>query len=135
MKRDMDLCRKILIEVEKRPTTTESDLVVIEGYSTGEVGHNAWLLNQGGLLEGIDVTGAGDSVDLFAPRCLTYQGHDFLEHARDDTRWKTAKDMLASIGGAATLQAMKTTLEAVTKAGLDALAKAGNGPLTSILLL
>ena len=118
MKRDMDLCRKILIEVEKRPTTTAPDLVVIEGYSTGEVGYNAWLLNQGGLLEGKDVTGTGDSVDLFAPRCLTYQGHDFLEHARDDTRWKKAKDMVASFGGAATLQVMKTALEAVTKAGL-----------------
>ena len=127
MKRDMDLCRKILIEVENRPTTTAPDLVVIEGYSTGEVGHNAWLLNQGGLLEGIDVTGAGDSVDLFAPRCLTYQGHDFLEHARDDTRWKTAKDKLASIGGPMTLQAMKTILEALTKAGLEALTKAGMG--------
>ena len=121
----MDLCRKILIEVEKRPTTTESDLVVIEGYSTGEVGYNAWLLNQGGLLEGIDVTGAGDSVDLFAPRCLTYQGHDFLEHARNDTRWKTAKDKLVSTGGPMTVQAMKTILDALTKAGLDALTKAG----------
>ena len=121
----MDLCRKILIEVEKRPTTTESDLVVIEGYSTGEVGYNAWLLNQGGLLEGTDVTGAGDSVDLFAPRCLTYQGHDFLEHARNDTRWKTAKDKLVSTGGPMTVQAMKTILDALTKAGLDALTKAG----------
>ena len=119
----MDLCRKILIEVENRSTTTAPDLVVIEGYSTGEVGHHAWLLNNAGLIEGIDVTGAGDSVDLFAPRCLTYQGHDFLEHARNDTRWERAKDILANNGGPFTLQAMKTILEALTKAGLEELMK------------
>ncbi len=121
----MDLCRKILIEVEQWPTTTAPDLVVIEGYSTGEVGHHAWLLYNAGLIQGNDVTGAGDSVDLFAPRCLTYQGHDFLEHARNDTRWERAKDIVVNNGGPMTLQAMKTILEALTKAGLEALTKGG----------
>ena len=74
MKRDMDLCRKILLEIESWPTTTAPDIVVIEGYSTGAVGYNAWLLADQGLIEGIDVTGAGDEVHVFAPRCLTAKG-------------------------------------------------------------
>ena len=43
-----------------------------------------------GLLEGQDVTGLGVSVHQYRPRCLTYKGHDFLEHARNETRWLTA---------------------------------------------
>ena len=125
----MDLCRKILIEIESWPTTLGTQPVEIDGYTDEQIGYNAWLLADAGFIEGEDRIGDGDRVHGFAPRCLTYQGHDFLEHARDDTCWKKAKDMVASFGGAATLQVMKTALEAVTKAGLDALAKAGNGPL------
>ena len=69
MKRDMDLCRKILIEVESWPT-------------------NAWLLAEEDLIQGLDLTGDGDDVHRYAPRCLTYKGHDFLEHARNDARWR-----------------------------------------------
>ncbi len=111
----MDLCRKILIEVENRPTTT-ADLVVIEGYSAGEVGYNAWLLNDGGLIEGEDRTGDGEPVRLFAPRCLTYRGHDFLDHARDDTIWQKAMDKAASVGGAMTFQMMLMILKPLVEA-------------------
>ena len=110
MKRNMDLCRKILIEVESWPTTTGPDLVVIEGHSTDAVGYHAWLLADQGLIEGIDVTG-GNPVDLFAPRCLTAKGHDFLEYARDDTIWQKAKDKAMSLGGTMTIQAMLMILK------------------------
>ena len=39
------------------------------------------------------------------------KGHDFLEHARNDTRWKKAKDKVMRLGGAVTLQVMKIVLE------------------------
>ena len=107
----MDLCRKILIEVESWPTTTAPDIVVIEGYSAGAVGYNAWLLADQELIEGMDMTGAGDAVDIFAPRCLTAKGHDFLEHARDDTIWQKAKAKLASLGGPMTTQTLLMILK------------------------
>lgn len=127
MKRDMDLCRKILIEIESWPTTLDPQHVEIEGYTFEQIGYNAWLLAEEGLIEGRNTIGDDQRVHSYAARCLTYRGHDFLEHARNDTRWETAKDKLASMGGPMTLQAMKTILEALTKAGLDALLKAGTG--------
>ena len=110
MKRDMDLCRRILLEVEQWPTTLEPREVEIDGYSPDQVDYHAWLLGEEGLIEGLDVTGDGDSVHRYLPKCLTYRGHDFLEHARDDTRWKAAKDQLRSVGGAMTIQMLQNVL-------------------------
>ena len=111
MKRDMDLCRKILIEVESWPTTLAPQHVVIEGYTQEQVGHHAWLLAEEGLIEGEDATGMGQTVDSYMPRCLTFRGHDFLEHARDDTRWTRAKDEIVKHRGAMTIQVIKMVLE------------------------
>ena len=123
----MDLCRKILFEIESWPTTVGPRNVEIEGYTDEELGYNTWLLAEEGLIEGKETTGIGQRVHSYRPRCLTPWGHDFLEHARNETRWKTAKDKLVSTGGPMTIQAMKTILEALTKAGLEALTKGGMG--------
>ena len=82
MKRDMDLCRKILLSVEAREGTVGPEEVSIEGYTEGQIGYHAKLLADQGLLEGRDITGVGGSTHRYAPRCLTYAGHDFLEAAR-----------------------------------------------------
>ena len=71
MKRDMDLCRQILLAVESWPTTLVPTSVRIDGRSPDDVHYNAWLLAQEGLIEGFDLTGDGDSVHRFAPSCLT----------------------------------------------------------------
>ena len=44
MKRELDLCRQILTEVEKWPTTVTPTKAEIEGYSDDEVNYNVWLL-------------------------------------------------------------------------------------------
>ena len=124
----MDLCRQILIEIESWPTTLAPTNVEIEGYTADDVGYNASLLAQQGLIEGRRRgAGAGCAVHGFAPRCLTDKGHDFLEHARNDTRWERTKDILANNGGPMTIQAMKTILESLTKAAVEGLTKAGMG--------
>ena len=110
MKRDMDLCRKILLSVEAREGTVGPEEVSIEGYTEGQIGYHAKLLADQGLLEGRDITGVGGSTHRYAPRCLTYAGHDFLEAARDDTRWKKAKAEVAAKGLPVTLEVMKRVL-------------------------
>ena len=111
MKRDMDLCRQILIEVESWPTTLAPQDVEVEGYTKEQIGYNAWLLAEEGLIEGVESTGMGQSVHRYMPRCLTYGGHDFLEHARDDTIWRKAKEKAASLGGTVTVQTMLMILK------------------------
>ena len=98
MKRDMDLCRKILLSVEAREGTVDPVDVELEGYTDSQIGYHAKLLAAQGLLEGEGFTGHGDSTHCYKPRCLTYKGHDFLEAARDDTRWRKAKAEIAEEG-------------------------------------
>ena len=110
MKRDMDLCRKILLSVEARESTVSAVEVEIEGYTGGQIGYHSKLLVDQGLLEGLDFTGAGVSTHSYGLQCLTYQGHDFLEAARDDTRWKKAKAEIAEQGLPVTFDVMKVVL-------------------------
>ena len=63
MKRDMDLCRKILLSVEARESTVDIGWVEVESYTDGQVGHHVKLLAEGGLLEALDCTGQGDDID------------------------------------------------------------------------
>ena len=121
MKRNMDLCRKILIEVESWPTTLESKEVKIAEYSPDEVHYNAWLLAEEDLILGLDLTGDGDDVHRYAPSCLTYKGHDFLEHARNDARWRKVTEQIASVGGAMTTKILQLALEKSMKGELSAL--------------
>ena len=73
MKRDMDLCRKILLSVEAREGTVGPEEVSIEGYTEGQIGYHAKLLADQGLLEGRDITGVGGSTHRYAPRlCLLF---------------------------------------------------------------
>ena len=121
MKRDMDLCRKILLKIEAWPTTLAPKPVQVEGYTQEQVGYHAWMLAEEGLIEGADTTGMGQAVHSFLPRCLTYEGHDFLEDARNDTRWKRAKDALAKLGGPMTVAAFRTVLQQITATDISKL--------------
>ena len=110
MKRDIDLYRKILLSVEAREGTVGPEEVEIEGYTEGQIGYHAKLLADQGLLEGQDITGLGVSTHHYAPRCLTYAGHDFLKAARDDTLWEKVKAEVAAKGLPVTLEVIKSVL-------------------------
>ena len=106
----MDLCRKILLSVEARESTITPVEVELEGYTAGQIGYHSKLLVDQGLLEGLDFSAGEASAHTYGLRCLTYKGHDFLETARDDTRWRKAKAVIAEEGLPVTLDVMKSVL-------------------------
>ena len=108
MKRDMDLVRKILFAVEAREARWEK--LEIEGHSFEEVGYHCCLLIDAGLALGVD-----QKLDQTPERTcritsLTNAGHDWLDAAREDTRWKQAKSIFATMGGV-TLDVAKSILK------------------------
>ncbi len=115
MKRDMELYRKILREVETWPTTCSPKEVEIEGFTQDQIGYHAWMLAEEGLLDGLDMTGADYPVHVYSPRCLTPKGHDFLEVAQDDTRWKKAKDAIMERGLPLTVKVLGMVLQEYVK--------------------
>ena len=96
----MDLDRKILMAVEEHEHGFAPRDVPFDGYSEEQVGYHAYIMIEGGLVEGADVTTRGsDSPEAIITR-LTWAGHEFVESAREPSRWQQAKDLIGKVGGA-----------------------------------
>jgi hypothetical protein len=96
MKRNLDLVRSILLEIESWPADTHGKGVEIEGYSHEEVTYNAFLLHDAGYIDAIvSKTMGGNSI---YPTQLTWNGHEFLDEARDKTTWEKAKSVVTKVG-------------------------------------
>jgi hypothetical protein len=108
MKRDMDLIRAVLIEVEKLPFDGSFHDIFVQGHSEEEISYHVLLSHEAGLIDAIDLSSTQGV--CWRPKRLTYEGHEFLDAARNDTVWKRAKETLLSTSGAITLEAMKVLL-------------------------
>ena len=110
MRRDYDLIRFILLEVEekcdgKRPL--EIDLSA-SGYSAEQVSYHVRQLHEAGYVRGQIVGGRiGPEPERCVVFALTGSGHDFLESIRSDTVWNTIKAKLQSNGLTVALDTLK----------------------------
>ena len=99
MKRDMELVRAILFEVEKLPPLTHRR-ITIEGYDMQSVAYHCEMLYQRGLIKEYH----GDEIDQldgvidFWVEDLTWAGHDFLDKIREDTTWNKTKKVIKDKG-------------------------------------
>src|SRR5450432_1997113 len=105
MKRDMDLIRTILLEVEKS-TSPGGRQIKLPDHSREELYYNAQLAQDAGL---IDARFAPGSTDFHVLR-LTNAGHEFLEAARNDTLWAKAKEIAIKKTGTLTAEGVKVAL-------------------------
>lgn len=114
MKRDMDLARQIMLELEKSPYTGGWLHTSVEGHSQEEVNYHVMLLAKPGLVEAQEhETLSLSSVAEWLPISLNMEGHDFLEAAKNETIWRKAKKFIQDKGGALTFEVVKTVLAQV----------------------
>jgi hypothetical protein len=92
------------LEVEQQPYIWVGYDLEIEGYSKEEVDYHNLLLKEAGLI--VLENGA---LGEYRPTRLTWEGHEFLDAARDTKRWEKAKGAMAQAGGFA-LDVMKQLL-------------------------
>jgi len=103
MKRDMDLARAILIEIEEDPHLDRSKLISASmidpdeikgapGHSKEEVAYHLALLIEAGLVEG--KVGL-EQFPLISG--LTWNGHEFLDNIRDSGIWGKTKARIKDI--------------------------------------
>lgn len=98
MKRNMDLVREILLQIEERDQGQRRWVeLTIPEHSESEVVEHLFLLHETGLIEGNDTSSIGERD--FKARRLTAAGHDFLDSVRDPKIWKKAKDGAEAAGG------------------------------------
>ncbi|MFN0020776.1 MAG: DUF2513 domain-containing protein [Pirellulaceae bacterium] len=115
----MDLIRKILLTIEAEE---DAGGLAKDGYSEQEIGYHCWLILDAGLAEGSDVTcrdGLGSQAILYG---LNWNGHEFLDAARDPGRWAKTMEKVKELGGAITFAGIKailsTLMEQAAKASL-----------------
>lgn len=93
----MELARFILMRIEEQESYRDNIPLDFEGYTDEQVQYHIMLLNEAGLVVAIDASSLQDI--NWIPQRLTWQGHEFLESARDNTIWNKAKDIMAKTGG------------------------------------
>jgi hypothetical protein len=89
MKRDWDMIREVLIEVEGLSATERDGFTYgAEGMDQNRTDH-ALLLWKAGFIEGMDA-GSQDGPALMSPE-LTWQGHNMLATVRSKPVWEKIK--------------------------------------------
>ncbi len=88
MKRNLDLARQLLFDIENRGAdcSTSSLRHAPNDQREEQVRYHLRLLLDGGFLREVDRTSEGVPCVR-----LTHEGHELLELARSDTRWREAK--------------------------------------------
>ncbi len=109
MKRDWDVVREVLIEVESMPHEARTTFAYIIGPdqtpdSRARAEH-ALLLLQGGYISGLDASDLGGST-LLGPE-LTWNGHDLLDTLRSKPVWDRIKSIAQEKGIELTFDAVK----------------------------
>lgn len=107
MKRDMDLIRKLLIQVEggqRSFQTLDKETAEILGADPGEalskeetanLAHHLDLLQDAGFVEFTRASGG-----IWIVTRMTWKGHEFIDSVRDGEVWKWVKQGGAKIGNA-----------------------------------
>ena len=105
MKRDMDLVRNLLLQVEELNGPMMNDLMVDEkdADERARVGYHLRMLVDEDFLNGDD--GSGMMHEDWYNLQLAWQGHEFLDTLRDKTVWEKSKQIAgqASVGSAKAL--------------------------------
>jgi Hypothetical protein (DUF2513) len=122
MTRDMELIRKILLEIKGRENVRMSTMT-IPGYEDWVLARHLELLLEVGLIDGIKSTPLSEPYPTIMVKDLTWDGHDFAAAVENDGVWNKIKQAF-SVKELATmpLSILKTVgiglLEQVAKAKL-----------------
>ncbi|MTJ13019.1 DUF2513 domain-containing protein [Anabaena sp. UHCC 0187] len=87
MKRDWNLVRQILLQAESYSPGVYIESFTCEGFDEATIIEHIEIMIESKLLDGeIDKTQAGTSG--FLVHKITWEGHNFLDNAKNDTIWK-----------------------------------------------
>jgi hypothetical protein len=94
LKRDMDLVRTILMRIEESgdPGISDFSPFLDESYTNEQIQYHLGLIYQAGLIDA-EPAGSFEGASWIV-KGLTWNGHEFVEAARDKNRWQKAKDIV-----------------------------------------
>lgn len=114
MQRDMDLIRKMLMDLEDGGSRAWEGRDPNDKAARVKHGYHAYLLHDAKLICAANNSTDQSSLPRYTPLHLTWAGHEFLDAARDEGRWKQAKSLGADLGGMA-VSVLKELLVSLAK--------------------
>ena len=112
MKRDMDLVRLILLEVEQHADGRSQLQLDIPGYPPEIVTYHIRLLNEAELIRAVLALSIAHPIDL------TWKGHEFLNNVRSDTIWMKVKDLVGDKLGTVSLAVVQEVATSAARGSL-----------------
>jgi hypothetical protein len=109
MKRDFDLIRKLILNLEDGPPAAAIE-PSFEGYTESQIGYQSHLLIEAGLAKGIDVRNLLDDYPQASLTSLTWEGHQFAELARSEAHWKSVMKAIDREPGPTTFEVLTELL-------------------------
>lgn len=88
----MDLIRLILLKIEDEYKTDDIIEMKIDDYDRDTIIYHCQLLSEAGMISHCKTEHADGGVYLFWVGPLTWEGHDFLDSIRDNSRWNKVKE-------------------------------------------
>lgn len=108
MKRDMDLVRRILMEVERSDGPLDARDLLNGHESLESVIYHITIMQEGGLLSAsVERDMNGICTDAVIAN-LTWEGQDFLANVRSDSVWHKAKKTIAQKLGDASFSVLSS---------------------------
>ncbi len=132
MKRDMELVRKILFEIENKHKSGALVNLNIEGYDMETVAYHCQIMYEAGLVLSYKPFHTGEGLYSFAVGGLTWDGNDYLEKTRDDTIWRKIMQVITDKGLPFTIDIVKSIssviISSVAQGVMDSIVKNGITP-------
>jgi hypothetical protein len=126
VKRDMNLIRKLMLDIESKTPEELHNPIEIEGYTRQEVeGHLDLLVDAGFIVVGHV---SSPWVETPYPKDLSWKGHEFLDNARDNTTWNQAMDVAKKAGGSLSMEVLSKVLGEIAGKVAEGLMKGATHP-------
>lgn len=121
MKRDIDLVRSILMQVEGADGPLDMGDIEACGHTEDELAYHIELMRERGLLSATIRRACGGAVVSCRVDALTWDGRDMLDAMRSNRVWVRARRAIADSVGTATFEVVRGVCTAIAqRMALDA---------------
>ena len=113
MNRDLDLVRRILMDVADSGEPVDASAWVTDTVSRDLAGFHVLIMREAGLIDATIMAADNNPYYVCRVNRLTWEGADYLASVRSNKVWSEVKKRLATVGGDAALAVVKAAAVAV----------------------
>ena len=109
MRRDPQLIRMLMLDLELATSTVTNSNIKIDGYTDDEIKYHLNQIIDAGFAVGNVIHGQMGAVvpAVVVVSRLTSAGHDFIDSTREDTVWNAVTTKVTETGGGFTLDLLR----------------------------